>query len=349
MDTLTHALSGALLARATAGGARAPGVPTTGQLVVAGTVAAAFPDADIVTSLFSSLAYLTAHRGVTHSFLVLPLWAALLALLMGVLTRKPMRGYLWVCAGGLAIHILGDLITSFGTMVLAPFSDRRFALGTTFIIDLLLTGIIVLGLLASAVWRQSRVPAVLGLVLLAGYIGFQGWMRAQAQAVGQAFAHEQGWMDAAVTAFPRPPLPTNWTVVVSRGDEYRYAHVNLWRDSIPVPRPEASLIPRLHAAFLPAAALQWQAATRYGADPSMQPVARDAWNAPQFSVYRWFAELPALYRIDVGNPSVCVWFEDLRFLTPGRPNVPFRHGLCRQDQGQWKRFSLTAAGPRPLN
>src|SRR5512139_3117090 len=106
MDTLTHALSGALLARAMAGRTRGPGLPTTGQLVVAGTVAAAFPDADVVTSLFSSLAYLTAHRGVTHSFLVLPLWAALLAVLIGALTRKPMRGYLWACAGGLAIHIV---------------------------------------------------------------------------------------------------------------------------------------------------------------------------------------------------------------------------------------------------
>ncbi|MCC7547785.1 MAG: metal-dependent hydrolase [Burkholderiales bacterium] len=349
MDTITHALSGALLARAMARGARAPGVPTTAQLVVAGTVAATFPDGDIVTSLFSSLAYLTAHRGVTHSLLVLPLWAALLAFVMGLVTRKPMRGYLAVCAGGLAIHILGDLITSFGTMVLAPFSDRRFAIGTTFIIDLMLSGIIVLALAASAFWRQSRVPATLGLALVIAYVGFQGWMRAEAESVGQRLALSEGWSDATVVALPRPPLPSNWTVVVSHGEQYRYGHVNLWRETIPAGDTGDGLIAAIHAAFRPATALQWQAATRYGTDPALQPVVREAWNAADFAVYRWFAELPALYRVDAGNPSLCAWFEDLRFLTPGRASVPFRFGVCRQERGPWQGFRLTPEGPRPLD
>ena len=46
-----------------------------------------------------------------------------------------------VCAA-IFVHILGDLITQFGTMILAPFSDQRFGWGTTFIIDLPFTGII---------------------------------------------------------------------------------------------------------------------------------------------------------------------------------------------------------------
>jgi inner membrane protein len=349
MDTITHALSGALAARGLASGARGPGLPSTAQLVVAGTVAAAFPDTDIVASLFSTLAYLTTHRGVTHSFLLLPLWTVLLALLMGALTRKPMRGYLAVCAAGLSIHIVGDLITSFGTMVLAPFSDRRFAIGTTFIIDLILTGIIVLALLASLFWRRSRVPAVAGLTLLVAYVGFQGWMRGQAEAIGRDYARAHGMADAQVTALPRPPLPTNWTLIVSTGDQYRYAHVNLWRTSVPVVREEASLIPRIHAAFLPANQLQWLSAARYGADPAQHALAREAWNASAFAFYRWFAQFPAVYRIDRGNPSACVWFEDLRFLTPGRVGVPFRYGVCRRDGGPWVRFRLTDDGPRPLN
>ena len=349
MDTITHALSGALLARAMGRGVRAPGVPTTAQLVAAGTVAAAFPDADIVTSLFSSLAYLTAHRGVTHSFLMLPLWAVLIALLMGLLTRKPLRGFFWVCAAGLAIHIVGDLITSFGTMVLAPLSDRRFSLGTTFIIDLILTGIILVGLLASTIWRQSRVPAVLGLIVLSGYVGFQGWMRAQAESFGMEVARAQGWPDAKVIALPRPPLPTNWTVAISHGEQYRFAHVNLWRRSAPVASPDDGLIGRLHASFPSMRAVQWQAATRYGDDPALQAVVREAWNTAGLRVYRWFAELPALYRVEIGNPSVCVWFQDLRFLTPGRAAVPFRFGACRQGEGAWQAFRLTSDGPHPLD
>lgn len=348
MDTITHALSGALLARGMATGVRDPGRPTTAQLVIAGTVAATFPDSDIVTSLFSSVAYLTAHRGVTHSLPMLPVWAVLLALIMGVLTRKPFRGYLLVSAAGVLIHILGDLITSFGTMILAPLSDRRFALGTTFIIDLILSGIIVLALLASLLWRQSRAPALAGLAILVGYVGYQAWMREQAENLAREYAQAQGMADAQVVALPRPPLPTNWTLVVSSGEQYRVAHVNLWRRSVPAPRPDGSLIPRLHAAFPPASALQWESATRFGTDMARRDTARAAWNAPDFGFYRWFAQLPALHRIDIGNPSVCVWFEDLRFLTPGRAEVPFRYGLCRQDEGPWQRFRLTPEGPRPL-
>ena len=51
----------------------------------------------------------------------------------------------------LAAHIAGDVITGFGTMVFAPLSRWRAALGTTFIIDLWFSGIILAGLIASAV------------------------------------------------------------------------------------------------------------------------------------------------------------------------------------------------------
>ncbi len=93
MDTLTHALSGALVGRvlagrrASAGGATAtapsarPPVPVW-QMVAAGTVAAIFPDLDFVLGWISELTYLRGHRGVTHSLLLLPLWGLLIAWLL---------------------------------------------------------------------------------------------------------------------------------------------------------------------------------------------------------------------------------------------------------------------------
>ena len=80
MDTLTHALSGALLARATAHSGYAPGGLSLRARIAVGSLAAAFPDCDIVVSPVSPLAYLYNHRGVTHSVLMLPLWAVLLGL-----------------------------------------------------------------------------------------------------------------------------------------------------------------------------------------------------------------------------------------------------------------------------
>ena len=78
------------------------------------------------------------HRGVTHSLLMLPLWSIVLAWLCAMLWRNGpgWRAYFGVFAWGIGIHIAGDWITSFGTLLLAPFSVRRFALSTTFIIDL---------------------------------------------------------------------------------------------------------------------------------------------------------------------------------------------------------------------
>ena len=143
---------------------------------------------------------------------------------------------------------------------------------------------------------------------------------------------------------PRPPLPTNWTVVISDDQEYRFAHINLWRDSMPVAAPDAGLIARMHASFLPPAQAAWEARTRFGLSEADHRLALEAWSQKQFGFYRWFAELPALYRIDHGNPSTCVWFEDLRFLVPGRVVSPFRYGLCRERAGPWGLFKLTGDG-----
>lgn len=350
MDTLTHALSGALLGRAIAPRHPAPGAPGVAQYTLAGGLAAAFPDSDVLFSLASPLAYLLNHRGITHSLLMLPLWAVLLALAMALLTRRlrAWRGYLLPCAAGIGIHIAGDLITNFGTMVLAPLSNARYALSTTFIIDLVFSGIIVAGLAASALWRKSRTPAVAALAMLCAYVGVQGLLRQQAIEVGQQYARASGMPAAQVDAIPRPPLATNWTVVVSTPDEYRIAHVNLWRDDAPVPNADAGFLARLHAAYAPPAMAQWSAKARFGASADERALAQEAWQQAAFGFYRWFAALPALYRIDHGNPSTCVWFEDLRFLIPGRGAYPFRYGMCREAGGPWQRFGFGAGMPLPL-
>jgi inner membrane protein len=153
MDTLTHALSGALIARSVA--------RTTPRQVAAGFFAAAAPDLDFVLGFVSPLVYLEQHRGPTHSVLLLPLWALLLAWLLAKILREPggWKALYGITALALAAHIVGDLITSFGTIVFAPLSDARYAWGTTFIIDLWFTGIIAAGLLVSAFWRSTRIPA----------------------------------------------------------------------------------------------------------------------------------------------------------------------------------------------
>ena len=347
MDTLTHALSGALLARATApdpGRARI----TTAARMAAGALAAAFPDTDFFLAYVSPVAYVTGHRGVTHSILLLPLWAFFLAWGLSKIARgrdAAWRDWFGVCALGIGAHIVGDLITSFGTMIYAPLSDARVAWSTTFIIDLWFSGIIVAGLVASAVFRRSRVPAIAGLAVLAGYVGLQAFAHSRAIDFGIEHAQRAGFRAAKVSAIPRPVSPFNWMVLVTEGDRYHYANVNLVRDAYP---PDTGgFISRLDAPYAPLAQAKWIVVEKYGAGPGERELAARVLGAPELAFFRWFADYPALYRVDRGNPSTCVWFQDLRFVIPGRDANIFRYGLC-QEQGaaDWRRFRLLDDGSR---
>jgi inner membrane protein len=328
---LTHALSGALLARATASKDAPPrSIP---RRVAAGFFACAAPDLDFVVGFLGPLEYLLHHRGVTHSILLLPLWALLYSWLLAKMLREP-RGWkalYGVTAMGLGLHIAGDVITSFGTIVLAPFSDWRAAIGTTFIIDLWFSGIIVAGLIVS-IFVRNRIPAVVASVALAGYVGFQYLQREQALEFGREYASKSAIQDARITAHPRPVSPFNWTVYVSDEQTHRFAHVNLVRTEEKRYQPGDGFVARIDAPYLPKDKAIWVVRRRYG-EVDQQFIA-EAWNSDALAVYRWFADLPAL-DAKQGN---CAWFVDLRFDTPGRPFTPFRYGACRDAPGAPWRF-----------
>ncbi len=343
MDTLTHALSGALLARATAPEQPDENTLPLGRRVFLGFVAAALPDLDFVMGQMGTVTYLLYHRGVTHSLIMLPLWAFVLAWLSALFWRRdrPWRAYFGVFALGLGIHIAGDWITSFGTMVFAPLSDMRVGIGTTFIIDLWFTAIILAGLAAALVWRSSRIPAVAGLAALCGYVAYQGVLQERAIEWGKAYAKAAGLERAVVTAQPRPISPYNWMVVVRDADSLRYSLVNLARREPRKLAPDASLIARLDAPYLPLSQARWVHAAHFGSN-SERAIAQEAWTHEGFGFFRWFAVYPVLYRVDTGNPSTCVWFQDLRFFTPGRERWPFRFGMCRENGGPWEPYQLVA-------
>jgi inner membrane protein len=334
VDTLTHALSGALLARATA----RPKAPLA-RRVAAGFLACAAPDLDFVIGFIGPVEYLLAHRGVTHSLILLPAWALLYSWILAKLLREPAgwRALYGVVALALAAHIAGDLITSFGTIIFAPLSDWRAAIGTTFIIDLWFSGIIVAGLIASAVFYRSRIPAVAASVVLAGYVAFQSIQRDRAIEFGEKYAQKANLANARVTVHPRPVSPFNWTVFVSDNEAHRYAHVNLVRKKPRRYQPGDGFIARVDAPYLPVDEAIWVARPRYGATD--QTLIRDAWNSDALGFFRWFADLPAFDGMTEG--STCVWFTDLRFLTPGRETMPFRYRVCRNRSGAPWRLVLT--------
>lgn len=334
MDTLTHALSGALLARATAPRDAPPRLLP--RRVAAGFFACAAPDLDFVVGFIGPVELLAHHRGVTHSLILIPLWALVLSWLLAKILREPRgwRALYGVTALGIGLHIAGDVITSYGTMVLAPFSDWRAQIGTTFIIDLWFSAIIVAGLVASAILSRSRWPAVAASAVLVGYVGFQYVQKEKALEFGERYASAHGVNDATVAVHPRPVSPFNWTVFVSDAEAHRFTHVNLIREKPPSYRPGDGFIAKLDSVYQPLPSARWETRSRYG-EGAGRALAQEAWNSPAMAVYRWFADQPAFDGTSAG--STCVGFIDLRFFTPGRDAQPFRYGACRDRPGSpWR-------------
>jgi membrane-bound metal-dependent hydrolase YbcI (DUF457 family) len=155
MDTITHGIAGALIAKAAFhGGDLLPLEPMNKRRVITWSLmlGAIFPDADVLRDFVSSnpMLMITWHRSITHSLICLPIWTLLLA----ALTRRLCRWRKWespsypalcgIWAVGILSHIFLDLVTTFGTMIWSPLNWSRPAWDIIFIVDFSLTAILLI-------------------------------------------------------------------------------------------------------------------------------------------------------------------------------------------------------------
>src|SRR6266571_2828584 len=167
MDTITHGIAGALIGKAVFRGEDmfASHPMNRGRIVTWSLMLGAiFPDFDVVRDIFShdKLLVITWHRSVTHSLVMLPLWALLLA---GI-TRAFASRRKWeapsflalagIYAVGILSHILLDLVTSFGTMIWSPLEWSRPAWDLIFIVDFTLTAIFLVPQLLAWVYAHPE-------------------------------------------------------------------------------------------------------------------------------------------------------------------------------------------------
>ena len=350
MDTLTHALSGMLLARATARTkAKIPQLPLHVRMWC-GFLAAAFPDADFVTRYFGSLSYLEYHRGVTHSILMLPLWALLLSFIFFLLWRRRYRWQLFVgiSAMSVLIHILGDVITAYGTMVFAPLTDWRFSIPTTFIIDLYFSGIILLALVIAWIRKsQAQRIAVVGLITLVTYIGIQGYWHQQATYIAKQKAEQMGLAQENVSVIPQPLSPRYWKLILEAEQQYHIAYLNLDVNAVNGVVDEDNFWSRLKSLYRPAEQLQWETAYQYGQGEETRKLAQAAWSIPVLNVLQRFMQYPSLVDLETRAEGLCAWFVDQRFVLRGL-RAPFRFGACRKAEGTWLAYRYFEDGIVPL-
>ncbi len=210
MDSIAHGLTGALIGYC---GFRQRGGSEAGRAALWTCIAAAeFPDIDIGMALVGGDTYLRWHRSFTHSALLLPFWAALVAWVCWELSgRKNFRLLFGASVAGMASHLLLDWFTNYGTELLWPLSGVRWALSWVFIVDVYVWAALLLGL-AAAVWTQRAVAARAALGLVGAYFLFCG--AARACALHQA---PRTATTVRLDAFPQPMNPLRWTVVRDDG------------------------------------------------------------------------------------------------------------------------------------
>ncbi|MCB1909037.1 MAG: metal-dependent hydrolase [Rhodocyclaceae bacterium] len=333
MDTLTHAVLGATLAR-TCEPCRAARL-SRGEQLGLGSLAAAFPDVDFLAFLVDPLAFLAFwHQTATHSLVVLPLWSAAIA---GVFVLARGRSAAFhhaslVAALGIASHIASDAVTAFGTAVLWPLSDARIGLAIAYVVDPLFTLILVAGL-AISLTTGRRLPAATALLALGGYLATLAGLQHQAVGLARGSPVLPPHGDAQLVALAQPFSPYNWKLIADGGQVYHEAHVNLvGHPPLPLPAPLATIA----GAYRAPEALAWQSRDRPLA--AGDAVARH-WSDPRFAAFRLFARFPALSRSDTASGD-CVWFTDLRYDLPSLSDT-FRYGFCRDAaSGAWQLYRL---------
>lgn len=143
MDNLTHGITGVgigCLAQELLVG------PEPG-LIVCALLASQFPDLDVIIGAKSKTAYLKHHRGFSHSALLSPLYAAIIALGIKLIFPQTSFSHLFLVSFlSLGLHLFLDLLNAYGTKLLWPLSNQRFAWDILMIVDPLIIMLFVLGL-----------------------------------------------------------------------------------------------------------------------------------------------------------------------------------------------------------
>jgi inner membrane protein len=224
LDNLAHTLIGIGVARA--GLSRKFGPGTTLTLAIASNI----PDIDVLWSIWDPWDRFMLRRTHTHALVTLPVLAALLAGAIRWRHRdRPWTVLFGLSALGIALHLLFDLVNSFGVVLLWPFTLRRFELASIFIIDLFIWGVTIAPIAASWFLKSDEIRqrgyqvavAVLGVYVLLCLAG-----HSQAEALARGDLARRNLHPSALQVFPEPLGPHRFRAVARVGEAW---HVSICR------------------------------------------------------------------------------------------------------------------------
>lgn len=305
MDPVSQAALGAVVGQA-AGHAR------LGYRAAAlGAAAGLLPDIDVLFAVGGDyFDQLVLHRGITHSLIFPPLAGPVLGITAWWLERRYRRDRdppggnrqrlgAWILVATLALlsHPLLDYLTPYGTQLLLPFSDARFAINAMPIIDPLYTLLLVAGLVTAGRWWRARARqvAVTTLLLSSAYLGYGAVVNQAAEREATRQLRSAGITDARVTAFPTI-LQIHYRRIVARTDrEDRVGFLSMWRPCV----------------------IDWSTAPR---QPDIDTAVQAFLDTREGRIFDWFTMGWARYRVESGPNGWRLHATDLRYGFTDDPN-----------------------------
>ena len=321
MEPITHFLFGAAMGRA---GLNRKTALATATL----TLAAEAPDLDVFSRFGGSAFGLNHHRGFTHSFVGVPLVAALVVAFVYLLWRlrgrktripnlPPRWGLLfaYACLAGLS-HILLDFTNNYGVRPFWPFSERWISWDIVFIVEPVLLVVLTLGLILPSLFSlineeigarsrnampKGRLAATLALLAVFAYWGLRDYEHRRAVASLQS-RNYHGADAIRASAYPYWVNPFRWHGVVETPAFFAIMNVDALAPEVD---PEA------------------QMQIRY--KPEETPVTLAAKQTYLGRVYLSWAQYPVteteqlqIDSVESSHAAYAVRFRDLRYDDPGR-------------------------------
>jgi inner membrane protein len=319
MDTITHTLTGAVIAKAI-------GDEKVGNWgTIAGLSMGLFPDLDFVLGIFNRQFFLEYHRDFTHSFLLIPFYALFFSWVFVKISRRP---HFWsfykICLLVLVSHIILDLLTSYGTMIFSPFFEHRYSWDLVFIVDLIFSGILFFPFLFSLFWKRRAGwicrGSIMGLTL---YILFCWVQHDKAVDLTEAFAQDRNEEVLRIASLPQPLSPFRWANYVETRDRIYQGFVDLRRKEISKPISpkteslnDSSFFGRLRqmdGLYQPPEKIEYRSWQKFISSPWV----KKALNTEGVKFYYWFARFPVVRSVNFRDGRHRVEFMDLRFFFPG--------------------------------
>jgi inner membrane protein len=279
---------------------------------VMGAIGGAIPDFDIVYQVdqWSSWVH---HRGITHSlffpFVAGPVLAVAAWSLRKSKNKRKNRppdppgdftAYILVWVLAILTHPLLDLMTPYGTQLLLPFSNQRFAVNAMAIIDPMFTvPLMISAAIALLMPERLRLvvnSAAVALLISNGFIYYAWTLNNRVEDFAKSQLQAEGVADARITGYPTVFQAFLRRILVERSDEVRVGYISAWQPS----------------------SITWQSF-----QPRHHPLIDKVKESRGGQILHWFSMSRDYYRIVEQDNQIIVEGHDLRYGIPGPADIGF--------------------------